>query len=69
MTDVLIESHGTFQFKVPVLADFDSLLVTSDPADIHYLLRNNFNKYPTGHKLLKIFDILGGGIFYADGYV
>ncbi|WOG99886.1 hypothetical protein DCAR_0519242 [Daucus carota subsp. sativus] len=66
VTDVLRESRGTFQFKGPVLADLD-LLVTSDPADIHYILSKNFSKYPKGPEFRKIFDILGDGIFNADG--
>ncbi|KAK1397797.1 alkane hydroxylase MAH1-like [Heracleum sosnowskyi] len=67
-TDVLKECHGTFQFKGPVLADLD-LLVTCDPADIHYILSKNFSKYPKGPEFRKIFDILGDGIFNADGYL
>ncbi|KAL8147051.1 alkane hydroxylase MAH1-like [Apium graveolens] len=65
-TDVLKENHGTFQFKGPVLADLD-LLVTSDPADVHYIFSQNFRKYPKGPEFRKIFDILGDGIFNADG--
>ncbi|KAK1397795.1 Alkane hydroxylase mah1 [Heracleum sosnowskyi] len=68
ITDILKECHGTFHFKGPVLADLD-LLITSEPANIHYILSRNFTNYPKGPDFRKIFDILGDGIFNADAHL
>ncbi|WOG99891.1 hypothetical protein DCAR_0519247 [Daucus carota subsp. sativus] len=68
VTDVLKECHGTFHLKGPVLADLD-LLITSEPANIHYILSKNFTNYPKGPDFRKIFEILGDGIFNADAHL
>ncbi|KAL8147054.1 alkane hydroxylase MAH1-like [Apium graveolens] len=68
ITDILKECHGTFQFKGPVFSDLD-LLITSEPANIHYILSKNFTNYPKGPDFRKIFDVLGDGIFNADAHL
>ncbi|KAJ0721558.1 putative cytochrome P450 [Helianthus annuus] len=67
-TELLIQSHGTFMWKGPWLANMDMLL-TTDPLDIHHILSKNFSNYPKGDKFQKIFDILGDGILNADGKI
>lgn len=64
-TGILKESGGTFEFKGPWFANMDMVL-TCDPANIHYILSKNFLNYPKGPEFRKIFDILGDGIFNAD---
>ncbi|KAL1820910.1 hypothetical protein ACET3Z_015779 [Daucus carota] len=67
-TQLLKESNGTFKFQGPSVANLD-FLVTSDPANIHYILSKNFNNYPKGPEFHKIFDILGNGIQNVDDYL
>ncbi|CAI9096062.1 OLC1v1032131C1 [Oldenlandia corymbosa var. corymbosa] len=64
-TEILIESGGTYEFKGPWFANLDMVL-TCDPANIHYILSKNFSNYPKGPEFRKIFEILGDGIFNAD---
>ncbi|KAK6803019.1 hypothetical protein RDI58_000803 [Solanum bulbocastanum] len=65
ITEVLIESKGTFEFHGPVFANFN-MLGASDPANIHYILSKNFSNYPKGVEFRKYFDIFGNGIFSVD---
>ncbi|KAI3696030.1 hypothetical protein L1987_79039 [Smallanthus sonchifolius] len=67
-TDVLALTGGTFMLKGPWLAKMDMLL-TSSPADIHYILSKNFRNYPKGDKFREIFDILGEGVSNIDGSI
>ncbi|XP_059666679.1 alkane hydroxylase MAH1-like [Cornus florida] len=64
-TEILNQSGGTFTFKGPWFGNMD-MLVTADPANIHYILSKNFSNYPKGPEFRKIFDVLGDGIFNAD---
>ncbi|XAR73279.1 hypothetical protein NMG60_11007196 [Bertholletia excelsa] len=64
-TDVLERVGGTFYFKGPSLASMD-MLVTVDPANIHYIMSSQFSNFPKGPQFRKIFDILGDGIFNSD---
>ncbi|KAL3508260.1 hypothetical protein ACH5RR_027661 [Cinchona calisaya] len=64
-TEVLEESGGTFEYKGLSFANTD-MVITCDPANVHYILSKNFSNYPKGPKFRKIFDILGDGIFNAD---
>ncbi|CAM0952949.1 unnamed protein product [Alopecurus aequalis] len=41
--------------------------ITCDPSNVRHMLTSNFANYPKGHELIEITDILGGGIFNADG--
>ncbi|XP_074381073.1 alkane hydroxylase MAH1-like [Apium graveolens] len=67
-TDILQKSNQTFNFIGPSLANMN-LLGTCDPANINYILSKNFANYPKGVEFNKIFDILGDGIFSADGHL
>ncbi|XVF61773.1 hypothetical protein PTKIN_Ptkin08bG0157400 [Pterospermum kingtungense] len=64
-TEILEKCQCTFQFKGPWLA-YMNMLVTCDPASIHYIMSSNFNNFPKGSECKQIFDILGDGIFNAD---
>lgn len=63
--EILEKSGCTFLFKGPWFANMD-LLVTVDPANIHYIMSSNFSNFPKGSEFKKIFDVLGDGIFNAD---
>ncbi|KAJ6869669.1 hypothetical protein NC651_034409 [Populus alba x Populus x berolinensis] len=65
VTDVLEQSKCTFQFKGPWFGDMD-MLVTADPANIHYIMSSNFSNFEKGSDFKKRFDILGDGIINAD---
>ncbi|XAR73280.1 hypothetical protein NMG60_11007197 [Bertholletia excelsa] len=65
-TNVLDRAGGTFYFKGPSLARMD-MLVTADPANIHYIMSSHFSNFPKGPRFRKIFDVLGDGIFNSDG--
>ncbi|XP_071732472.1 alkane hydroxylase MAH1-like [Rutidosis leptorrhynchoides] len=65
VTDILKLSHGNFLLKGPWFANIH-MLVTSDPANVHYMLSKNFHNYPKGPDFRFIFDILGDGIFNSD---
>ncbi|KAL7602458.1 hypothetical protein Lser_V15G23851 [Lactuca serriola] len=67
-TIYLKRSGGTFMFKGPWFTNMD-MLVTTDPLDIHHILSKNFPNYPKGQNFRKMFDILGDGIFNADGHM
>ena len=42
-------------------------LMTSDPANVHYMLSQHFSNFHKGPNFKKIFsDILGDGIFVSD---
>ncbi|KAJ9670878.1 hypothetical protein PVL29_027051 [Vitis rotundifolia] len=64
-TEVLEQSSGTFLLKGPWFANMD-MLITSDPANVHYIMSTNFSNFPKGPEFLKIFDVLGEGIFNSD---
>ncbi|GFY87130.1 cytochrome P450, family 96, subfamily A, polypeptide 10 [Actinidia rufa] len=57
-TDILGRVGGTFLFKGPWFANMD-MLVTADPANVHYIMSDNFSNFPKGPQFLKIFDVLG----------
>ncbi|KAK8268846.1 hypothetical protein V6Z11_D11G094300 [Gossypium hirsutum] len=51
-----------------LLSPFRNEIYTSDPANVEYILKTNFNNYGKGeynHSLLR--DLLGEGIFTVDG--
>ncbi|XP_030535476.1 cytochrome P450 704C1-like [Rhodamnia argentea] len=63
MTD-LAGKHRTYR----LLSPFRSEVYTSDPANVEYMLKTNFENYGKGwynYSLLK--DLLGDGIFTVDG--
>ncbi|XP_059308000.1 alkane hydroxylase MAH1-like [Lycium ferocissimum] len=58
-------SGGTFLFKGPLFANMD-MIASADPANVHYIMSENFMNFPKGPKFREIFDVLGDGIFNAD---
>ncbi|KAL7130614.1 hypothetical protein ABFS83_13G146100 [Erythranthe nasuta] len=65
MTELLQGSGGTFYLKGGWFANM-SMLITSDPANVHYILAKNFPNFEKGPQFKKMFDILGDGIFNAE---
>ncbi|KAI4968999.1 hypothetical protein ZWY2020_046329 [Hordeum vulgare] len=41
--------------------------VTCDPSNVRHIFTSNFLNYPKGEEFAEIFDVLGHGIFNADG--
>ncbi|KAL6907449.1 hypothetical protein ACP4OV_002488 [Aristida adscensionis] len=41
--------------------------ITCDPANVRHIFTSNFANYPKGDEFAVIFDVLGRGIFNADG--
>ncbi|WOG97931.1 hypothetical protein DCAR_0417272 [Daucus carota subsp. sativus] len=67
-TELIKDSNGTFEFKGPLFANLD-LLLTSDPANINYILNKNFRNYPKGPEFHKIFEIVGDGMLNVDNHL
>ncbi|XP_044478330.1 alkane hydroxylase MAH1-like [Mangifera indica] len=44
----------------------NNFLLTSDPANVHYMLTTNFSRYPKGSEWQKRFDVFGHGFFNSD---
>ncbi|KAL7142300.1 hypothetical protein ABFS83_08G114900 [Erythranthe nasuta] len=65
MTELVESSGGTFYLKGPWFANM-SMLITSDPANVHYILAKNFSNFEKGPQFKKIFEGLGDGIFNAE---
>ncbi|XP_059645159.1 alkane hydroxylase MAH1-like [Cornus florida] len=63
--EILDPSKATFYFKGPWFANMD-MVGTVDPANVHYIMSANFSNFPKGPEFMKIFDVLGDGIFNAD---
>ncbi|KAL2907206.1 Alkane hydroxylase MAH1 [Bienertia sinuspersici] len=64
--DLMQQTNCSFLFVGPWFGKMDAL-ITVDPANIQYIMSTNFTNYPKGDEFLKIFDILGDGIFNSDG--
>ncbi|KAL8461927.1 hypothetical protein ACS0TY_033125 [Phlomoides rotata] len=65
VTDIMGQSGGTFLFQGPWFTNME-MLITCDPANIHYVLTKNFPNFPKGPDFKKMFDVLGDGIFIAE---
>ncbi|KAF3486630.1 hypothetical protein F2Q69_00055892 [Brassica cretica] len=63
--ELLENSNLTFQFKGPLLSGMD-MLVTVDPANIHYMLSSNFLNYNKGPEFKEVFDVFKDVIFNVD---
>lgn len=66
VTSLLTASPLNFRFVGPPRSGMD-LFLTSDPANVRHVFTSNFSNYPKGPDFAEIMDILGGGIFNADG--
>eukprot|EP00897_Mesotaenium_endlicherianum_P005759 jgi/Mesen1/5210/ME000258S04315 len=59
-----IQRHGTWRLVIPSL----TIHVTADPRNVEHVLKGNFQNYPKGADLRKIFnELLGFSIFNSDG--
>ncbi|CAH8360939.1 unnamed protein product [Eruca vesicaria subsp. sativa] len=63
--ELLENSNLTFQFKGPWLTGMD-MLVTVDPANIHYMLSSNFLNYNKGPDFKEVFDVFKDVVFNVD---
>lgn len=62
----LLESTDlTFLFKGPWFSGMDMLL-TVDPANIHYMLSSNFYNYTKGAEFKEVFDAFGDSILTTE---
>ncbi|EPS57178.1 hypothetical protein M569_17643, partial [Genlisea aurea] len=52
--------------KGPWFVSNMSLLYTSDPQNVQYVLTKNFANFGKGPEFKKIFEPLGNGIFVAE---
>ncbi|GAV71625.1 p450 domain-containing protein [Cephalotus follicularis] len=66
LTDIFKRSQlCTFLFK-GIWFSCPDILVTVDPANVHYIMSTNFSNFIKGPNFKEIFDILGDGIFNSD---
>ncbi|KAI4332996.1 hypothetical protein L6164_017854 [Bauhinia variegata] len=65
ITNALHKYGGTGEFIPPWFTQ-KSIVITSDPMNVHYITSKNFHKYPKGHQFQENFEILGQGIFTSD---
>ncbi|KAG9143900.1 hypothetical protein Leryth_016104 [Lithospermum erythrorhizon] len=65
ITEILHQTGSTFEFHGPWFSNVD-ILVTCEPANIHYILSKKFHNFPKGLHFKEIFDVLGDGIFNAE---
>ncbi|KAL3849690.1 hypothetical protein ACJIZ3_011572 [Penstemon smallii] len=66
LTDILVNTkRRSFFFKGPWFMNME-ILATVDPANVHYIMSENFQNFPKGPKFREIFDVLGDGIFNSD---
>nr|CAD1836076.1 unnamed protein product [Ananas comosus var. bracteatus] len=63
---ILWETGGDFAVSGPWLSGM-TFATTADPATVQHVFTANFANYPKGEEFAEIFDVLGGGIFNADG--
>ncbi|KAL1208059.1 Alkane hydroxylase MAH1 [Cardamine amara subsp. amara] len=63
--EVLEINDLTYPFKGPWFAGMD-MLVTVDPANIHYLLNSNSSNFIKGSDFKEVFDAFGEAILTAD---
>lgn len=64
-TEVLERNGCTFMVRGPWFIDMD-MLITTDPANIHYIMSTKFSNFPKGNNFKQMFDVLGDGIFNSD---
>ncbi|XP_062216826.1 noroxomaritidine synthase-like [Phragmites australis] len=66
ITSLVTASPLNFPFTGPPRSGMQ-FFVTADPANVRHVFTSNFANYLKGPEYEEIFDILGGGIFNADG--
>ncbi|XP_060186293.1 alkane hydroxylase MAH1-like [Lycium barbarum] len=63
--EILSKTGGTFLLKGLWFTNLN-FLATVDPANVHYIMSENFPNFSKGPEFKKIFHVLGDGIFNAD---
>ncbi|KAM7500120.1 hypothetical protein LguiA_024534 [Lonicera macranthoides] len=67
VTRSLIKTGGTFHYRGVWMSGAHGIM-TADPSIIEYMLKTNFKNFPKGINYRERFlDLLGDGIFNADG--
>lgn len=67
VSSILCRQNGTFVFKGPSFSSLNSV-ITCDPRNLEHLLKTKFSNFPKGEFFLgTVRDLLGDGIFNADG--
>ncbi|KAI3970388.1 hypothetical protein MKX01_024035 [Papaver californicum] len=67
ITEALIKSGGTFYYRGMWMGNAYGI-VTVDPSKLEYMLKTRFTNFPKGRYYRdRFFDLLGDGIFNADG--
>lgn len=67
ISSILCRQNGTFVFKGPSFSSLNSV-ITCDPRNLEHLLKTKFSNFPKGEFFLgTVRDLLGDGIFNADG--
>ncbi|KAF3795290.1 Cytochrome P450 52A2 [Nymphaea thermarum] len=66
MHGVVAAEGGTMIFRGPVFTDMH-IIATSDPRNIEYILKSNFENFPKGKEFSDAFlELMGSGIFNSD---
>ncbi|CAM0870638.1 unnamed protein product [Alopecurus aequalis] len=65
VTGILAGTRYNFEARAGVTGV--RFFVTCDPANVRHIFTSNFVNYPKGDEFAEIFDVLGNGIFNADG--
>ncbi|MCO5577944.1 hypothetical protein L7F22_059111 [Adiantum nelumboides] len=69
LASLLINNGGSFSFQGPWFSNM-RYFITADPRNVEHALRTHFHNYPKGQDFSHIFnDLLGHGIFNADGHL
>ncbi|KAH9321574.1 hypothetical protein KI387_016213 [Taxus chinensis] len=64
---LVVHNGGTFKFRGPWMTRDLFELVTSNPANLEYILKKDFSNFPSGPHLKEaFFDMFGDGLFTAD---
>ncbi|KAI3894195.1 hypothetical protein MKX03_003752 [Papaver bracteatum] len=67
VTEALIKSGGTFYYRGMWMGNAYGI-ITADPSKLEYMLKTRFRNFPKGKYYRdRFFDLLGDGIFNADG--
>ncbi|KAG0536196.1 hypothetical protein BDA96_03G043600 [Sorghum bicolor] len=66
LTEFLRAAGLSYVIKGPWGSPVD-VIVTADPANVAHVFTANFGNYPKGEEFAELFDVLGDGIFNADG--
>ncbi|XP_062194814.1 alkane hydroxylase MAH1-like [Phragmites australis] len=66
ITEFLSAAGLSYVIKGPWGSPVDAI-VTADPANVAHVFTTNFGNYPKGEEFAALFDVLGEGIFNADG--